>query len=136
MGRTSARKTGSTRRGSTARSGAASAEAPNLNSAMHGTSAAIAPRCSTRSKQRPARHSGWQLVGRQVRGEVLGAPAMPEQPQPSSRALVGIAGIMLLIVLWGALVAAVARFVGEWPILVQALFYLVMGLIWIVPLKP
>jgi hypothetical protein len=43
---------------------------------------------------------------------------------------------MLLIVLWGALVAAAARFVGQWPILVQAPFYLVMGLIWIVPQKP
>jgi hypothetical protein len=29
-----------------------------------------------------------------------------------------------------------ARFVGGWPILVQAPFYLIMGLIWIVPLKP
>ncbi len=44
--------------------------------------------------------------------------------------------ILLLIVLWAALVAAMARFVGGWPILVQAPFYLAMGLIWIVPLKP
>jgi hypothetical protein len=26
--------------------------------------------------------------------------------------------------------------VGRWPILVQAPFYLLMGIIWIIPLKP
>ncbi|WP_425326500.1 DUF2842 domain-containing protein [Sphingomonas lutea] len=33
-------------------------------------------------------------------------------------------------------VASLAPFVGEWPIAVQALFYLVMGIAWIIPLKP
>jgi hypothetical protein len=61
---------------------------------------------------------------------------MPPNPQPSSRKLVGIALILLLIVVWATLVAAMARFVGGWPVLVQAPFYLFMGLIWIVPLKP
>jgi predicted membrane channel-forming protein YqfA (hemolysin III family) len=61
---------------------------------------------------------------------------MAPQVQPSTRTLAGIAAILLLIVLWATLVAAMARFVGGWPILVQAPFYLVMGLIWIVPLKP
>ena len=57
-------------------------------------------------------------------------------PPPSTRALAGIALILLLIVLWAALVASLARFVGRWPILVQAPFYLIMGMIWIIPLKP
>jgi hypothetical protein len=61
---------------------------------------------------------------------------MRTAPGPSSRKLFGIGVILLLIVLWAALVAAMARFVGGWPILVQAPFYLAMGLIWIVPLKP
>ena len=61
---------------------------------------------------------------------------MRTAPRPSSRKLFGIGVILLLIVLWAALVAAMARFVGGWPILVQAPFYLAMGLIWIVPLKP
>ena len=61
---------------------------------------------------------------------------MPPPPHPSLRNLAGIALILLLIVVWATLVAAMARFVGGWPILVQAPFYLVMGLIWIVPLKP
>ena len=56
--------------------------------------------------------------------------------QPSSRKLVGIAAILLVIAVWAAFVAALAPFVGRWPVLVQAPFYLVMGTLWIVPLKP
>lgn len=56
--------------------------------------------------------------------------------QPSSRKLAGTGLILLLIVVWAAFVASLARVVGGWPILVQAPFYLVMGLAWIVPLKP
>ena len=58
------------------------------------------------------------------------------QPRPSPRKLVGIGLIVLIILLWAALVASLARFVGTWPVVVQALFYLVMGLAWILPLKP
>ena len=43
---------------------------------------------------------------------------------------------MLLIVVWAAFVASFAPLVGRWPVLAQAAFYLVMGLAWIVPLKP
>jgi hypothetical protein len=56
--------------------------------------------------------------------------------EPSLRKLVGIALIVLLIVLWAAFVASLAPIVGAWPILVQAPFYLVMGIVWIIPLKP
>ena len=56
--------------------------------------------------------------------------------EPSYRKLVGIALILLLIVLWAAFVASLARIVGAWPILAQAPFYLVMGIVWIIPLKP
>jgi predicted membrane channel-forming protein YqfA (hemolysin III family) len=56
--------------------------------------------------------------------------------EPSYRKLVGIALILLLIVVWAAFVASLARIVGQWPILLQAPFYLVMGIIWIIPLKP
>ena len=56
--------------------------------------------------------------------------------EPSYRKLIGIALILLLIVAWAAFVASMARIVGGWPILVQAPYYLVMGLVWIVPLKP
>lgn len=60
---------------------------------------------------------------------------MPETP-PSPRKLVGIALILLLIVLWATFVASLAQIVGRWPILLQAPYYLVMGLAWIFPLKP
>ena len=56
--------------------------------------------------------------------------------QPSYRKLVGIALIMLLIVLWAGFVASLAPFVGRWPVLVQAPYYLVMGIAWVIPLKP
>jgi predicted membrane channel-forming protein YqfA (hemolysin III family) len=56
--------------------------------------------------------------------------------EPSPRKLAGIALILLLIVAWATFVASMAQVVGEWPILVQAPFYLVMGIIWIIPLKP
>jgi hypothetical protein len=60
---------------------------------------------------------------------------MPDT-QPSWRKLAGIAFIMLLIVGWAAFVASLARVVGAWPILVQAAFYLVTGIAWVLPLKP
>jgi hypothetical protein len=56
--------------------------------------------------------------------------------QPSSRTLIGIGLILLLIVVWAAFVASLAQAVGGWPILVQAAFYLIMGIVWIIPLKP
>ena len=56
--------------------------------------------------------------------------------QPSWRRGAGIAAILLLIVLWAVIVASFSRVVGQWPVLVQALFYLVVGTAWIAPLKP
>jgi predicted membrane channel-forming protein YqfA (hemolysin III family) len=56
--------------------------------------------------------------------------------EPSYRKLIGIALILLLIVVWAAFVASLARVVGQWPILLQTPFYLVMGIVWIIPLKP
>ena len=56
--------------------------------------------------------------------------------EPSARTLTGIALILLLIAVWAAFVASLARVVGGWPILAQAPFYLVMGIVWIIPLKP
>jgi hypothetical protein len=63
-------------------------------------------------------------------------PLMRRLPDPSPRTLAGIALILLLIVFWAMLVASMAAMVGRWPVLVQALFYLVMGIAWIIPLKP
>lgn len=61
---------------------------------------------------------------------------MPRRPSPNLRPLAGIALILLLIVAWATFVASLAHLVGRWPILVQAAFYLIMGIVWIIPLKP
>jgi hypothetical protein len=60
----------------------------------------------------------------------------PPMAEPSLRKLAGIALILLLIVAWAAFVASLAQVVGTWPVLVQAPYYLVMGMVWIIPLKP
>ena len=56
--------------------------------------------------------------------------------EPSSRKIAGIALILLIIALWAAFVASLAQVVGQWPVIVQAPFYLIMGIAWIIPLKP
>lgn len=55
---------------------------------------------------------------------------------PSWRKPAAIAAIVAIIAGWALLVASLAPLVGNWPVLVQAIFYLVAGLAWIAPLKP
>jgi predicted membrane channel-forming protein YqfA (hemolysin III family) len=55
---------------------------------------------------------------------------------PSPRKLAGILLIGALIALWAAFVASMAPFVGKWPVLAQAPYYLFMGVAWVIPLKP
>ncbi len=57
-------------------------------------------------------------------------------PPPSYRKVVAAALIVLLILLWALLIAIFAPYLSRWPVLVQALFYLFMGIAWIIPLKP
>ncbi|HSQ98608.1 MAG TPA: DUF2842 domain-containing protein [Sphingomicrobium sp.] len=56
--------------------------------------------------------------------------------EPSFRKLVGIALIVAIIVLWATFVASFAPFVGKWPVLAQAPYYLFVGVAWVIPLKP
>ncbi|MDQ3080279.1 MAG: DUF2842 domain-containing protein [Pseudomonadota bacterium] len=56
--------------------------------------------------------------------------------EPNWRRPAGVFGILAWIALWVVLVASLSGSVGEWPVLLQALFYLVAGIAWIVPLKP
>lgn len=55
---------------------------------------------------------------------------------PSWRKPAGIGLILLLIVLWSVAVASLSPLIGALPALVQALVYLVAGIVWILPLKP
>lgn len=61
---------------------------------------------------------------------------MARSSSPASRSLAAIAAILLLIALWAGLVATFAQVAGRWPILVQGVYYLIMGIVWIIPLKP
>jgi hypothetical protein len=56
--------------------------------------------------------------------------------EPSWRKPAGIFAILAIIAAWAILVASLAGTVGEWPILAQALFYLIAGIGWVLPLKP
>lgn len=60
----------------------------------------------------------------------------PADPQPSWRKPAGILLILLLIGVWSVGIVALSHWIGAWPVLVQALFYLVAGIVWILPLKP
>ena len=55
---------------------------------------------------------------------------------PSWRKPAGILLIIALIAGWSVLVVTVAERIGGAPVLLQALFYLVAGIAWILPLKP
>jgi predicted membrane channel-forming protein YqfA (hemolysin III family) len=56
--------------------------------------------------------------------------------EPSWRKPAGIFAILALIAVWAVLVASLSTYVGRWPVLLQAIFYLVAGIVWILPLKP
>ena len=55
---------------------------------------------------------------------------------PSWRKPAGIGLILLLVLVWSVLVASAAPVVGRWHWALQAVFYLVAGTAWILPLKP
>lgn len=55
---------------------------------------------------------------------------------PSWRKPAGMLAILLLIAVWCGLIVSFSNTVSQWHALVQALFYVVTGIIWITPLKP
>ena len=56
--------------------------------------------------------------------------------EPSWRRVAGIFFILALITLWCILIVSLSEVVGGWPVLAQAVFYLVAGIAWMLPLKP
>ncbi|WP_260484248.1 DUF2842 domain-containing protein [Sphingomicrobium flavum] len=54
--------------------------------------------------------------------------------EPQTRNLIGMAGIMAWMIGWIAAIVTFSDTISAWPVLVQAVFYLVTGLIWILPL--
>ena len=56
--------------------------------------------------------------------------------QPTWRKPAGMGLILLLSTIWAILVASLAGVIGDMPWPVQALFYVIAGIAWILPLKP
>lgn len=56
---------------------------------------------------------------------------------PSWRKPVGALAILALIVAWCVLVASASRWVGDWPIVAQTLFYVAAGVawLWLLPMR-
>jgi len=56
--------------------------------------------------------------------------------QPSWRKPFGIFLILLIISVWAVIVASASPYIGRLHMLVQAVIYVVAGIVWILPLKP
>ncbi|MEL7689498.1 DUF2842 domain-containing protein [Citromicrobium bathyomarinum] len=56
--------------------------------------------------------------------------------EPNWRIPVGILGLLLGLFVYAILIARyVPEVIGTWPVLVQTPIYLVLGIIWLLPLK-
>ena len=55
---------------------------------------------------------------------------------PSWRKPAGTLAILLLIAVWAVLVVSLSDMVAGWHWIAQFVFYLVVGIVWILPLKP
>lgn len=61
---------------------------------------------------------------------------MNQEEQPRSRPTAGVFMIMGIIIVWAILIASLSDVVSRWPALVQLLFYIAAGIVWILPLRP
>jgi hypothetical protein len=56
--------------------------------------------------------------------------------EPTWRIPVGILGLCLGLLVYGLVIARYAPdIIGNWPTLVQTVIYIVLGLVWLLPLK-
>ena len=56
--------------------------------------------------------------------------------QPSPRKPLGVLLIVFGLIVYGGIVAAFAGPIGNLPTIVQALVYIVLGVAWLLPLRP
>jgi membrane protein YdbS with pleckstrin-like domain len=54
---------------------------------------------------------------------------------PTWRKPAGILALLIALALYAGLVAQLAGPIGQWPVLVQTLAYVVLGTIWLLPLR-
>jgi hypothetical protein len=59
-----------------------------------------------------------------------------QRPLPSWRKPAGMLAILAIIAIWTFLVVSMSGYIGRLHILVQAVIYLIAGIIWIAPLRP
>jgi predicted membrane channel-forming protein YqfA (hemolysin III family) len=65
---------------------------------------------------------------------IMTKPKSP--PPPSWRKPAGMFAILMLIALVAVVLATFSAEIGRLPMLVQAVIYLIAGVIWIAPLRP
>ena len=59
-----------------------------------------------------------------------------KRTEPTWRIPIGILGLIIGLIAYGLVIARYApELMSGWPVLVQTLVYLVLGLIWLLPLK-
>jgi hypothetical protein len=56
--------------------------------------------------------------------------------RPSLRKPAGVAIILIMIAILGWAIGTFSNDIGQLPVLVQALLYLIAGIVWIAPLGP
>jgi Protein of unknown function (DUF2842) len=61
---------------------------------------------------------------------------MNKPDQPTFRKPLGMFAILLLIFVWAVLIASASNYITGWPTLLQGIFYLIAGVVWIFPLRP
>ena len=56
---------------------------------------------------------------------------MNPPPQPRWQKPVGMLAILAMILIWCIAVVSLSRWVAQWPVPVQLLFYVVTGIVWL-----
>ena len=56
--------------------------------------------------------------------------------EPTARIPIGILGLLIALTIYGIVVARyVPELIGHWPAIAKALVYLILGLVWLLPLR-
>lgn len=60
---------------------------------------------------------------------------MKQDYRPTWRKPVGILALVLALTIYAVGIAALSGLIGQWPVLVQTLVYIVLGTVWLLPLR-
>ena len=56
--------------------------------------------------------------------------------RPTWRIPVGLLGLLAGLVVYALVIAWASQWIGQLPVLAQTVVYLVLGVVWLLPLKP